>query len=345
MRSLSIPIHIAVPRFPITPILPGLGVAVTLAAAATALHQTPGLSIFSPMILALTLGALWRNLIWAPPRVLRIGVAFAMRGVLRLAVVLLGLQLTFEQMREVGPYGLGAIAATLVATFLFTVWLGERLGVERKLAELIAAGSSICGASAVMAANMATGAKEEDAAYAVACVTIFGTLAMFVYPLLPGFLGLDARAYGLWAGASIHEVAQVVAAAFQHSREAGEFGAVAKLSRVLMLAPVVMALGAVAARRLRREGGAEQSARAPAPLFVVGFVVMVGINSVLAIPAGAKTPLVALTTFLLTTALAAMGLETDFAQLRTKGVRPFALGFASSLFVAAFSLLLVKAIP
>lgn len=113
----------------------------------------------------------------------------------------------------------------------------------------------------------------------------------------------------------------------------------------MMLAPVGATVGVLATHRLRREGRAEQTARAPAPLFVFGFVAMVAINSGVSIPVEAKTAIAALTTFLLTTALAAMGLETDLAQLRAKGLRPFALGLASSLFIAAFSLLLVTAIP
>ena len=117
---------------------------------------------------------------------------------------------------------------------------------------MIAAGTSICGASAVIATNTVTKAHDEDVAYAVACVTVFGSIAMFVYPLLPGLLHLDPHAFGLWSGASIHEIAQVVAAAFQDGQQAGEFGTIAKLSRVMMLAPVVIGLGLMAARRQRR---------------------------------------------------------------------------------------------
>ncbi len=301
-------------------ILPGLALAAALAGAAMALRLAPGFSVLSPMILAIILGVAWRNFLGLPS-VASLGVAFAMRIVLRVAIVLLGLQLTFAQVREVGLNGIAVIAATLAATFLFTVWLGARLGVEKKLAELIAAGSSICGASAVMAANTATRAAQEDVAYAIACVTIFGSLAMFAYPLLPALLGLDARAYGLWAGASIHEIAQVVAAAFQHSREAGEFGAVAKLSRVMMLAPVVATLGFLATRRLRREGLASASAKAPTPWFVYGFIAVVALNSLIAVPAPVKSTIVLLTSFMLATALAAMGLETDIAKLHAKGVQ------------------------
>jgi uncharacterized integral membrane protein (TIGR00698 family) len=214
--------------------------------------------------------------------------------------------------------------------------------VERKLAQLIAAGTSICGASAVIATNTVTQAHDEDVAYAVACVTVFGSIAMFVYPLLPALLHLNPHGYGLWAGASIHEIAQVVAAAFQDGKQAGDFGTIAKLSRVMMLAPVVIALGLLAARRAEQHGHGYVRAKPPMPWFVLGFIALVGVNSVVTVPVEAKTIIVMVTTFLLSMALAAMGLETDLRKLRAKGVRPFLLGLASFLFIASFSLMLVK---
>lgn len=293
------------------------------------------------MILAILIGIAFHNLLGTPARA-KTGVAFSLRKVLRFAIILLGLQLTAEQVMEVGPIGIGVIVLTLTGTFLFTTFLGRVLGVDRKLSELIAAGTSICGASAVIATNTVTGAHDEDVAYAVACVTVFGSLAMFAYPLLPSLLHLTPHAYGLWAGASIHEIAQVVAAAFQDGRNAGEFGTIAKLSRVMMLAPVVILLGLMASRRAHRGGHVHNQAKAPMPWFVLGFIALVGLNSIIAIPAQTKGAIVLVTTFLLSVALAAMGLETDIAKLRAKGIRPLILGFAAFLFIAGFSLMLVK---
>jgi uncharacterized integral membrane protein (TIGR00698 family) len=309
-----------------------------MAGAAFALREIPGVGTFSPLILAILIGIAFHNAIGTPARA-KPGVTFALRRILRLAIVLLGLQLTAAQVAAVGAGGIAIIVLTLVATFIFTVWLGRMIGVERKLAELIAAGTSICGASAVIATNTVTQANDEDVAYAVACVTVFGSLAMFVYPLLPGLLHLSPHAYGLWAGASIHEIAQVVAAAFQDGGEAGEFGTIAKLSRVMMLAPVVIALGLMASRRA---GCGGTTARPPLPWFVLGFIALVGVNSIVTVPPGAKEIIVTATTFLLAMALAAMGLETDIAKLRAKGVRPLFLGLAAFLFIAGFSLVLVK---
>lgn len=326
-----------------TGMIPGLALAATVAASAYALRQLPGQASFSPMILAIVIGMAFHNLVGTPAQA-KAGVAFAMRRLLRFAIVLLGLQLTVSQVIEVGGRGVGIIVATLVATFAVTVWMGRLLGVERRLAQLIAAGTSICGASAVIAANTVVEAPDEDVAYAVACVTVFGSAAMFLYPLLPGLLRLDPHAFGLWSGASIHEIAQVVAAAFQDGQSAGESATVAKLTRVMLLAPMVIALGAMATRAARRSdaGPRESTARPPMPWFVLGFVAMVGINSIVTIPPEAKTWIVALTTVLLSVALAAMGLETDISKLAARGFRPALLGALAFLFIASFSLALIK---
>jgi len=322
-------------------LLPGLALSTAIAAGAFGLRQLPGLGMFSPMILAILMGMALHNVVGTPARA-RPGVTFAMRRVLRLAIILLGLQLTAAQVVEVGARGLAVIALSLTGTFLFTVWMGRLLGVDRRLAELIAAGTSICGASAVIATNTVTRAHDEDVAYAVACVTVFGSIAMFAYPWLAALLHLDAHAFGLWSGASIHEIAQVVAAAFQQGQQAGEFGTIAKLARVMLLAPVVLTLGLVATRRAQRGSQGTVSAQPPLPWFVFGFIALVAINSIVTIPAEAKAVIVTTTTFLLAMALAAMGLETDVAKLRAKGLRPLALGLLAFLFIASFSLALVK---
>lgn len=320
-------------------VLPGLFLTFAIAAAAFGLRLIPGVSILSPMILAILIGIAFHNLIGTPARA-KAGITFSLRRILRFSIILLGLQLTASQVAEVGATGVALIVVTLVATFVFTKWFGALIGVDRKLAELIAAGTSICGASAVIATNTVTQAHDEDVAYAVAGVTVFGSIAMFVYPLLPDLLHLSPHAYGLWSGASIHEIAQVVAAAYQDGEQAGYFGTIAKLSRVILLAPLVIALGVIASRRLGKTGSKGKAP--PMPWFVLGFVALVVVNSLVAIPAAAKDVLVPATAFLLSVALAAMGLETDIAKLKRKGLRPLLLGLAASVFISGLSLILVK---
>lgn len=320
-------------------VLPGVGLTAVVAASALALRALPGVAVFSPMILSIAIGIAYHNVLGVPRRA-HAGVAFALRRLLRFAIILLGLQLTLGQVAQVGIAGIAIIATTLAATFVITRRVGRALGVPAKLAELIAAGTSICGASAVIATNTVTEAPDEDVAYAVACVTVFGSLAMFLYPALAAMLHLEPRAFGLWAGASIHEIAQVVAAACQDGPGAGEFGTIAKLTRVSLLAPMVIGLGLLAARRAPEARG--RSRKAPMPYFVLGFVALALLNSVIGLPAAPKAWIAAATTFLLSLSLAAMGLETNLRKLRAKGLRPLALGAASSLFIAGFSLGLIE---
>jgi uncharacterized integral membrane protein (TIGR00698 family) len=293
------------------------------------------------MILAIVIGMAFHNLVGTPSWA-KGGITFSIKRLLRVAIILLGFQLTLMQVAEVGARGVSIIAATLVATFLFTLWAGRALGVDGKLTQLIAAGTSICGASAIIATNTVTDARDEDVTYAVACVTIFGSIAMFLYPFLPGVLHLDHRAYGLWSGASIHEIAQVVAASFQNGQKAGEFGTMAKLARVMLLAPMVIALGIRA--RISQTLHAAKAARPPLPWFVLGFIAVVAINSAIAIPGEARDTIVMSTTFLMSMALAAMGLETDISKLRAEGLKPALLGAVAFLFIACFSLSLIKLI-
>ncbi|WP_404384851.1 YeiH family protein [Caenispirillum salinarum] len=322
---------------PLRAALPGLALAAVIAAVAMAVRALPGMATVSPLILAIVIGIGLRN-IFGLPAVLVPGIKASLKRVLRAGIVLLGLQLTLGQVIAVGGPGLLVVVATLAATFVFTLWLGRVLGVDRPLTELMATGTSVCGASAVIAANTVSEGSDEDVAYAVAAVTVFGSIAMLTYPWLAEVLGLKPLVYGLWTGATVHEVAQVVAAGFQGGTEAGELSTIVKLSRVVLLAPVVIVLGLMAARR----HGASKRGKAPAPWFVAGFLLMIGINSADLLPVQARAPLVAATPFLLAMGMAAMGLETDVRRLAAKGLRPLALGAGSTLFIAAAGLALVS---
>jgi uncharacterized integral membrane protein (TIGR00698 family) len=325
-------------------VFPGLFLTAGLAGLAFALHRMPGVAVLSPMILATLIGIALNNVFgtpaWAKP-----GIKFSLKRVLRLGIILLGLQLMASQVTQVGLAGVSVIAATLVATLAFTKILGRLMGVDAKLAELIGAGTSICGASAVIATNTVTRGSDEDVAYAVACVTVFGSFSMLFYPLLPAMLHMSPAAFGLWSGASIHEIAQVIAAAFQEGAHSGEIATVAKLTRVMMLAPVVLALGVIAMRPAaygRDAGRPASRAAAPMPWFVLGFIAMVILNSIVIIPNGPKVWITYATTFLLTMALAAMGIETDFRKLKAKGMKPLLLAAAAWIFIAILALVLVK---
>ena len=319
-------------------LIPGVVLCAFIAAVALALRSLSGLSALSPMIIAIALGAFVRTALGTPD-IAKPGVAVSLRWILRFAIILLGFQLTAQQVLDVGAGGLAVVILSLAACFMITKPLGAALGVDAMLTELIAAGTSICGASAVIAANTITKAPEEDCAYAVACVTLCGMVVMVLYPLLPALLGLDARQYGLWTGASVHEIAQVVAASYQAGKDAGDYATITKLTRVILLAPMMVALGALAARRPNL---AEAQRRVPMPYFAFSFIGAIAVNSTVDIAPLAKDAIVGITTFLLALSLAGMGLATDLKKLAPKGARPLVLGALSSLFIAFFSLLLIK---
>ncbi|WOI57643.1 YeiH family protein [Palleronia sp. LCG004] len=308
--------------------IPGLVICIAIAALAFAAARLPGLSALSPLILAIVMGIAVGNLTPLASRA-EPGATFAVKVILRWGIVLLGLQLTIAQVLSVGLSGLAIILTGLFACLFLTRRMGRALGVPAGLTDLIAAGSSICGASAVVAANTVVRAPEEDAAYAVATVTLFGTLAMILWPFLGSLAGLSPEQYGLWVGASVHEVAQVTAAAFQHGDVAGEVGTVSKLVRVLALAPVVLLLGALSARR----NGTESGGGVPVPWFVVGFIAMVLVASTGWVPAPALDVARVAVPVLLAVALAGMGLKTNLRALVRRGLRPALL--------AAFSWVLI----
>jgi uncharacterized integral membrane protein (TIGR00698 family) len=287
----------------------------------------------SPLILAAILGMAWRALAGRPEG-WRPGIAFAARRCIRLGVVLLGLRIGAPQVEALGLSGFAIAALSLAATLAFTIWAGRLLQVEAGLARLIGAGTAICGASAVMASNSVVRAGDEDAAYAVACVTVFGTLSMLLFPALSALLPLAPAAYGTWVGASVHEVAQVTAAAFQAGAQAGEAGTVTKLVRVALLAPVVLGLA-------RLHGGAG-SAQAQFPWFLLGFGAMIAANSLGLVPESAAHAGIAASGPLLAVGLAALGLETHAGGLLARGWRPLALAALAWAFVSVVSLGLVE---
>jgi uncharacterized integral membrane protein (TIGR00698 family) len=177
---------------PIVQLVPGVMLTAMLAALGTALHTLPVLGIFSPLILSILLGMAFHNVIGTPERA-HLGITFSLRRLLRLGIILLGMQITASEVAAIGIRGVAIIVAGLVATMLFTKAFGRLLGVDPKLAELIGAGTSICGASAIIATNTVTKGRDEDVAYAVACITIFGSVAMFLYPIVGRRIASGAR--------------------------------------------------------------------------------------------------------------------------------------------------------
>ncbi|MEC7762988.1 MAG: YeiH family protein [Pseudomonadota bacterium] len=321
-------------------VIPGLAVCALVALSAVVLRQVTGLTVISPMIGAIMIGIVVGNVVkigdWARP-----GISFATRFLLRTGIVLLGFQITVAQVLSLGVTSLVAVALTLAATFTAILVVGRLLNVPRPLTELIAAGTSVCGASAIMAANSVVKADEEDVAYALATVTIFGTLSMLIFPLLQPMLGLDGETFGLWAGATIHEVGQVTAAAFQAGESAGLTGTLAKLFRVALL------VGVLATLSMRARTTSRKNLVATFPVYVLAFLGVIAVNSAVSVPEAMHDIFATVSVAFLSVALAAMGLKAEMRSILRRGPRPMLLGLFGWLFisVAGLALVLTVAVP
>ena len=323
---------------------PGLAVAALFAAVAFIVeslvkNNTP--VVVSPLVIAVVLGALISNL-GLLPETCRLGLGFSARNLLRLGIVMLGLQLSFAQVRELGTPGLVLVITVVTITFMGTQWLGRKMGLSPGLSLLVATGFSICGASAIAAMRPVSDADDDDMAYAIALVTICGTLAIFLLPSVGELIGFSGAQFGSWVGASVHDVAQTVATAASSNEDAQHAAIVVKLTRVMLLAPLVAAVSFARRRKLNRTLATQpdkSQAKLPSlmPLFIVGFLAAVTINSAFDLPNSVLADAKWIEKSLLVCALVGLGTGVDARKLRRVGSRPLALGLISWVLIATVS--------
>ncbi len=333
-----------------TKLLPGIAVTVTLAIVSifvSKLEIVKSTVNFSPLIISIILGVIIGNIVKFP-EVFKPGIIFSLKKILRLAIIFLGFRLTFQNVAEVGLEGLVVDTIMLVSTFLLGVWVSRKIfGLDSQMSYLIASGSSICGASAVLATAPVVKAEMHHAAMAVATVTIFGTTAMFIYPIVYKaglLLDFNDITYGIWTGATVHEVAQVVAAGFAVSVDAGNTATIAKLTRVMMLAPLLIVLSIFLAKKHATHGAGVTLRDIPIPWFVFGFIAMVGVNSLNIIPTNTVHYINVIDTFLLTVAMGAMGIETNINKVKGVGMKPIYSALIIFLYLFFVGILVVKVV-
>ena len=332
-------------------LLPGLAISGALATLGILMGKNGWLQDhgFSALTLAIVLGMLLGNTVY--PRFATVsgaGVNFSKQNLLRLGVVLYGLRLTVQDIGHVGLAGVATDALVLGSTFALACFIGIKwLGMDRQTAMLIGAGSSICGAAAVMAAEPVVKARAEQVTVAVATVVVFGTVAIFLYPVLfelnrqwqlvPG----GADGFGIYIGSTLHEVAQVVAAARSVGPHAADTAVIAKMVRVMMLAPFLIMLSAWLARddarsqvRMTHAPAANAhvarqetpvKAKLAVPWFAFAFVGVVLFNSLNLLPPSMVAVTTEIDTFLLAMAMAALGLATHISSIRKAGIKPLLL--------------------
>lgn len=308
----------------------GLGVCALLTVGGFALADVPVIQQtgISPLVFALLLGMFAGNLPWAGrTKGLEAGLKFSTRWLLRGGIVLFGFSITLGQVLALGP-GVIALDVMVMSTILL---LGYQLGtrvfkLDAETALLTSAGSAICGAAAILATETTIRSKPAATSMAVATVVLFGSLAMFVYPALYSVLGWDESLYGVYIGATVHEVAQVVAAGDAVGAHALANAVIVKLVRVMLLVPFLLIVGQWWLRRNKAEQPAQAGGkRLTIPWFAFGFVAMVIINSVITVPTLAHDSLVLTGQIALAMAMAALGYETRIDKLRSLGFKPFLL--------------------
>ncbi len=329
-------------------LLPGLAVAVAIAAAGTALgRQAPliGAPVFA-IVIGMAVSACR-----APAAALRPGLEFTSKRVLQGSIIVLGFGLSVHEVVSTGMASLPVLLGTL-AIALIAAWLaGRALHLRRDLNTLIGVGTAVCGASAIAATDSVIGADEADVSYAIATIFTFNVVAVLAYPTLGHVFGLSQHAFGLWAGTAINDTSSVVAASSIYGHAAASYGVVVKLTRTLAIVPICLGLVALRQRNSSQPANAGSARVAPAlvtvrrvfPLFIVGFAVAVSLNSLGLVPAGAHRDLSDLATWMITAALAAIGLSTRFSHIRRAGPRPILLGAILWATVGVTSLILQAA--
>ena len=313
----------------IRPYLPGLLLCAVAVVISMGINKLlPGVSA---LIVAIVLGITLTNVIRLPESTMP-GITFASKKLLRLGIVFLGLQLVLSDIISLGAPMLLVIVCIVGGGIFSTLLIGRLMKMRAAQVLLIACGFSICGAAAVAGVEGVTDSDEEDVVTAVALVVIFGTLMIPAVPFLGQLLGMSPELNGMWAGASIHEIAQVVAAGGIIGGGALAAAVIAKLARILMLAPVV----AVLSVRQRRRGNLNPEAKRPpiVPLFIIGFLAMILIRSFCNLPQGVIDAGSMIQTALLSAAMFGLGCGVKIRNLMNVGVRPLILAAISTLIVA-----------
>ena len=298
----------------------------------------------SPLVIGIVMGIFYANTLHnQTPSEWATGITFSGKKILRFAIVFYGFRITFQQITEVGMDGFLVSLIMLSTTFILGTWSGFKFfGMEKDTSMLIASGASVCGAAAVLATEPVLKAEEHKTAIAVSMVVLFGTISMFLYPVLysaiiepaTGFLHMSPREFGIYVGGTIHEVAQVVAVPASVAgapEDMANSAVIVKMTRVIMIAPMLIVLGIYLSYSAKKTGGESSAVKLVIPWFAVYFVGMAGFNSLALVPQDIVNVINEIDTFLLTMAMTALGMGTIFSKFKGLGLAP--LYTAGAMFI------------
>lgn len=320
--------------------IPGFLAALVLAAFAKFVEGLLPIHIIGASVIALLCGMVINH--FYHPKWMKKGLKFTSKKVLKFAIILLGASLSVDVILNVGKMSLMVMVFTLLTCFGGGYFIGRALGLNWKLSNLISAGTGICGGSAIAAIAPVIDAEDSDIAYAISATFIFDMAMIVLFPIMGRALGLSDMAYGLWAGTAVNDTSSVVAAGYAFSEAAGDFATMVKLTRTLTIIPTVLVFTFVSIR-LKRKQQTESNGKKPNilklfPWFILGFLALAALNSFGVIPAALSAGAKSVSKFLMVTALAAIGLNTSFSEMKKSGSAPMLHGFIISALVVVVAI-------
>ena len=333
-------------------LIPGLALSAAIAALACWLESLLPIHLIGSAVIAMFIGMflnryIQKNTAFAP------GLKFTSKKILKFAIILLGLSLNVATILHVGKMSLTVMVFTLLTCFGGGYFIGKALGLNWKLSNLISAGTGICGGSAIAAISSVIDADDNDVAYAMSATFLFDMAMIVLFPIMGRALGMSDEAFGIWAGTAVNDTSSVVATGYAFSEGAGDFATMVKLTRTLAIIPTVVTFAFIQLNLKRKEAMANQQEGSELkanfsiakifPWFILGFLAMSVLASILPIPAAVISGTKRLSKFLMVCALAAIGLNTSFSSMKKAGIRPMIHGFIISALVVIVALLVEMA--
>ncbi len=334
-------------------VFPGMILSFLIAALAWFIESILPIHIIGAAVIAMFIGMIFNHFLKSTT-IFSSGIKFTSKKILKFAIILLGLSLNINTVLNVGQKSLAVMVFTLLTCFGGGYFIGRALGLNWKLSNLISAGTGICGGSAIAAIAPTIDAEDNDVAYAMSATFLFDMAMIVLFPIMGRAIGMTNEAFGIWAGTAVNDTSSVVATGYAFSEAAGDFATMVKLTRTLTIIPTVITFALIQLRLKKKEaekenvnGGelkANYSIKKIFPWFIVGFLAMSVIASVISIPAEVVSSTKTISKFLMVCALSAIGLNTSFSGLKKSGVRPMIHGFIISALVVIVALLVEIAI-
>lgn len=329
--------------------LPGIFIAILIAICARWIESMIPIHLIGDSVIALFFG-MAINQIKKPNIMIQSGLKFTSKKILKFSIILLGASLSIGTILNVGRMSLAVMVFTLLTCFGGGYFIGKWLGLDWKLSNMISAGTGICGGSAIAAMAPVINAEDKDVAYAMSATFIFDMAMVILFPLLGHAMGLSDIAYGLWTGTAVNDTSSVVAAGYAYSEAAGDFATMVKLTRTLSIIPTVLIFSLINVKLNIKSETTSGITNIPQskvkitslfPWFILAFVGMSLINSVGLIPVTVSAGMKNISKFLMVSALAAIGMNTDFQEMKKSGINPMIHGLIISTLVVIVAITII----